>query len=82
MKMIELNMAELSNVNGGSLTEVKKGFIRTIKTPFKCGYDMVTLKSTDAEKGVLLGCAAIYALGLSTPWLYKKGVQLKKLILG
>ena len=81
MKFIKLNEAELSNVIGGKLTDVKDGFVETIVTPVTTVWKMVTFKSNEKEKGKFLGAIGLIDIGFFAPLLYKKVVQLKSLIL-
>ncbi len=87
MKFIKLNEAELSNVIGGKLTDVKNGFVETITDPFKTIWNTITFqsggdsKTPDTVRGNCLGYVTLAAAVYFSPWLYKKVVQLKSLIL-
>ena len=82
MEFFELNEAELSNVSGGKLSNVKDGFVNGMKEPVQNAWDIVTLKSTDTQKGQFLSTATWVAIGFFAPWLYSKAVKIKNSILG
>ncbi len=82
MKFIELNESELSSVSGGNLSNVKDSFLCGMKKPFENAWKVVTLNSSDNEKGQLLSTATWVAIGFFAPWLYSKAVQVKNKILG